>query len=141
MRTHRKNKQLLKYSLLDKDIIVYELDENGDIIYDFIDGVKVPIETGETKLGYSEPKDLEANISMSGGEAEAKEFGLSTEDYNAVIVCKKGEYPLREGSLVWHETEVGYIDGEVDSNTADYFVKKVHPSLNLVKYILKAKVK
>lgn len=141
MRTQNKNKQSLKYALLDKKLPVYECDENGDIIYDIIDGVEIPIETGETRLGYSEPKDFKANISMSGGEAEAREFGLSIEDYNAVIVCTKGEYPLKEGSLVWHESEVGYVDGQVDSNTADYIILKVHNSLNFVKYILTAKVK
>ena len=141
MRTQRKNKQLLKYALLGEKLPVYERDENGDIIYDIIDGVEVPIETGETELGYSEPIDFIASISMSGGESEAREFGLSVEDYNAVIVCTKGEYPIKEGSLVWHESEVGYIDGRVDINTSDYVVKKVHNSLNLVKYILTAKVK
>lgn len=141
MRTQNKNKQSLKYALLDKKLPVYECDENGDIIYDIIDGVEIPIETGETKLGYSEPKDFKVNISMSGGEAEAREFGLSIEDYNAVIVCTKGEYPLKEGSLVWHESEVGYINEQVDSNTADYIILKVHNSLNFVKYILTAKVK
>lgn len=141
MRTQRKNKQLLKYSLLDKEFVTYERDENGDIIYDFIDGVEVPIETGDIELGFSEPKELMACISMSGGESEAKEFGLSIEDYNAVIVCAKGEYPLKEGALVWHESEVGYIDDRVDDYTADYTVIKVQKSLNLVKYILKARVK
>lgn len=141
MRTHNKNKQLLKYSLFDKEVVTYERDENGDIIYDVIDGVEIPIETGDIELGYNEPKEFKACISASGGESEAKEFGLSMEDYNAVIVCEKGAHPLKEGSLVWHESEVGYVDEQVDENTADYTVIKVHKSLNLVKYILKARVK
>ena len=135
MRTLNKNKQLMSYALYNEQIPVYETDGNGDIIYDIIDGVEIPIETGETKLGYSEAIPFKANISMSGGESEAKEFGLSVEDYNAIVVCDKGEYPITEGALIWHESEVG------GPNTADYIVKKVHRSLNLVKYILKARDK
>lgn len=144
MRTLNKNKQKMYYSLLDKNIPVYETDENGETLYDEIDGIKIPIETGETRLGYSEPKEFLGNIAMSGGESEAREFGLSVEDYNAVVVCSKGEYPIKEGSLIWHENEIGYkgIDETiVNSDTADYVIIKVHKSLNLVKYILKAKVK
>ena len=51
------------------------------------------------------------------------------------MICDKDEYPIKEGALIWHQTEVGNPD------TADYVVKKVHKSLNLTKYILKARVK
>ena len=64
MRTHSKNKQLMSYALYNEQIPVYETDENGDILYDVIDGVNVPIETGETKLGYGDAKPFKANISM-----------------------------------------------------------------------------
>lgn len=144
MRTSAKNKQTMYYALLDKEVPVYETDENGEILYDEIDGELIPIETGETRLGYGKANKMLGNIAMSGGEAEAREFGLSVEDYNAVVICSKDEYPIKEGVLIWHENEVGYLDAnntEVNPDTADYVVLKAPKSLNQVKYILKAKVK
>ena len=74
-------------------------------------------------------------------EVEAKEFGLSVADYDAVLVLDKNEVPLEEGSLIWHEKEVKFkADGEVDTTSADYTVKKVANSLNSAKYVLKALV-
>lgn len=144
MRTLNKNKQKMYYAILDKEVPIYETDENGEILFDLVDGENIPIETGDTKLGYGEPKKLLGNIAMSGGEMEAREFGLSSEDYNAIVVCGLNEYPIKEGALIWHENEIGYEDDDktiVDADTADYIVIKAHKSLNLVKYILKAKVK
>ena len=66
----------MKYSLQDGRVPIYERDENGDIVYIEVDGNKVPVETGEYETGYSAPVDFMGNISMSGGEAEAKEFGM-----------------------------------------------------------------
>ena len=144
MRTLNKNKQKMYYAMFDKEVPIYETDENGEILCVEVDGELIPIETGDTRLGYSEPKKLLGNIAMSGGEMEAREFGLSTEDYNAIVICGINEYPIKEGALIWHENEVSYEDVDktmVDSDTADYIVIKAHKSLNMVKYILKAKVK
>ena len=144
MRTLDKNKQTMYYALLDKEVPVYEIDENGEILYVEIDEERIPVETGDTKLGYGESTKLLGNIAMSGGEMEAREFGLSPEDYNAIVVCRINEYPIKEGTLIWHENKVGYEDVDktiVDADTADYIVIKVHKSLNTVKYILKARVK
>lgn len=144
MRTLNKNKQKMYYALFDKKVPIYETDENGEILYDEVDGERIPIETGETKLGYGEAKKLLGNIAMSGGESEAREFGLSVEDYNAIVLCGINEFPIKEGTLIWHESQVGYEDVDktiVDSDTADYIVIKAHKSINQVKYILKAKVK
>lgn len=143
MRTCKKNKQPMYYAMQTDNIPIYETDEDGNIIYTKIGGVSIPIEIGK-EIGYTIPAELNGNIAMSGGEAEAKEFGLSINDYNAIIVCTKGEYPIKEGSLIWHENEVGYKDEEktkVDPATADYIVIKAPKSINQVKYILKANVK
>ena len=81
---------------------------------------------------------------MSGGEAEAQEFGLSVGDYNAVIVVDKGSVPIVEGSLIWLKSDVKYLDNEntdVDETSADFRVIKASESLNEMKYILKAIVK
>lgn len=144
MRLLRKNMQSMKYSLQDGEIPVYETDDNGNIIYIEVDGKRVPVETGDTDTGYTAPVDFEANIAMSGGEAEAQEFGLSIADYNATCIAEKDAYPITEGTLIWHKSKVGYKDVDktiVDDLTADYMVIKVSESLNFVKYVLKAIVK
>lgn len=146
MLTLMSNKQKLKYSLKQKKEPIYELDENGDKIIEFVDedGNIYYKETGSYTSEWGEPVDFFANIAMSGGEAEAQEFGLSIADYNAVIVTVKGEVPLVEGSVIWQNSPVLYKDEEsteVDNKSADFVVLKVSESINFVKYVLKAIVK
>ena len=90
---------------------------------------------------------------MSGGEAEAKEFGLSISDYQATISYSRGDFPLQEGTLIWYESEVKNKyenDAEIKTDkgtyftkcpiptSADYMVLKINKSLNEEKAILKA---
>lgn len=148
----------MKYALQIGEVPIYNRDENGEIIYEYYEdsdgniiyyedenGNKIPSETGEYEIGYSEPVSLFfSSIAMSGGEAEAQEFGLSISDYNATLLCQKGAYPIVEGSLIWTKSEVGYKDDNneiIDPISADYEVIKVSESLNFVKYVLKAVVK
>ena len=142
MRTLNKNKQKMKYSIKGERKPIYETDSDGNIIYyEDEEGNRIPIETGSYTSGWNVPVDFKGNIAMSGGEAEAREFGLSLADYDAVLVLDKNEVPLEEGSLIWHEKEVKFkADGEVDTTSADYTVKKVANSLNSAKYVLKAVV-
>lgn len=144
MRLLRKNMQPMKYSLQDGRVPIYERDENGDIVYIEVDGEKVPVETGEYETGYSAPVDFMGNISMSGGEAEAKEFGMDIGDFDAVIVLEKDAVPITETSIIWHTSPVKYKDEQntiVDSKSADYAVKRVSPSLNFTKVLLQRIVK
>lgn len=136
--------QPMKYSLQDGRVPIYERDENGDIVYIEVDGQKIPVETGEYETGYSAPVDFMGNISMSGGEAEAKEFGMDIGDFDAVIVLEKDAVPLTETSIIWHTSPVKYKDEQntiVDSKSADYAVKRVSPSLNFTKVLLQRIVK
>lgn len=145
MRTARKNKQKMMYALQLGTVPIYQTDEDGNIIYyEDSDGNRIPLETGETEIGYSEPVSFFASIAMSGGEAGAQEYGLSVSDYNATLLCQKGAYPIVEGSLIWTKSEVGYKDTNneiIDPVSADYEVIKASESLNFVKYVLKAVVK
>lgn len=144
MRMLRKNMQPMKYSLQDGRVPIYERDENGDIVYIEVDGQKIPVETGEYETGYSAPVDFMGNISMSGGEAEAKEFGMDIGDFDAVIVLEKDAIPITETSIIWHTSPAKYKDEQrtiVDSNSADYAVKRVSPSLNFTKVLLQRIVK
>lgn len=144
MRLLEKNKQNLKYALQVGEVPVYERDEDGNIIYIEVDGQKVPVETGETEPGYSNPIDFRGNIAMSGGEAEAKSFGVDISEYDVILLMEKNRIPIDETSLIWHTSKVRYIDEQntiVDRKSADYSIKRVQPSLNFTRYLLKRIVK
>ena len=146
MRTLNRNKQKMKYSHKGERQPIYELDADGNKIIDYVDeeGNVYYRETGSYTSGWSEPQEFYGNIAMSGGEAEAMEFGLSIGDYNAVIVMQKDEISLEEGDVIWLNSEVLYEDGEmlgVDDKSADFAVLKVSESINFVKYVLRAVVK
>lgn len=144
MRLLEKNKQDLKYALQVEEVPIYERDEDGNIIYIEVDGQKVPVETGETEPGYSKPVRFRGNIAMSGGEAEAKSFGVDISEYDAILIMEKSRIPIDETSLIWHTSEVNYADKQntiVDKKSADYTVKRVQPSLNFTRYLLKRIVK
>lgn len=144
MRTLQRNKQGMKYALLIDEVPIYERDEGGNVKYIDVDGEQVPVETGETELRYGKPVCFIGNISMSGGESKAVEYGIDMSAYDAVLIMQKNEILLTETSLIWLESEVGYKDTAktiVDGNTADFKVKKVSPSLNQTKYLLERIVK
>lgn len=144
MRLLEKNKQNLKYALQVGEVPIYERDEDGNIVYIEIDGQRVPVETGETEIGYANPIDFRGNIAMSGGEAEAKSFGVDISEYDAILLMEKDRIPIDETSLLWHTSEVKYVDEQntvVDRKSADYSIKRVQPSLNFTRYLLKRIVK
>lgn len=132
------------YALYGKKTPIYMTDENGDIVHMDIDGQQVPVESGEYEIGYEQPVMFKGNISESGGESEAKAFGIDVSEYDAVIVLNKGEIPVSETSLIWHQSKIQYKDEEhtiVDEKSADYTVKRVSNSLNGTKVLLKRIVK
>lgn len=144
MRMLNRNKQQLYYALHIGVEPIYELDENGDKIIEYIDkeGNIYYRESGEYKQKYSEPVSFEGNIATSGGESEAIEFGLNMSDYEAVLIVDKGFIPVSETSLIWHDTEPVILDdGSVDGESADYSIVKLSPSLNSDKYVLKKLIK
>lgn len=142
MRASSKNKQNLKYALWQEDIIIYEKDENGNIVYVEVDGEMTPVEIGR-KSGYSQPVEFKANINTSGsGDVVDAEWGIDKSDYNAVIVAKRGFYPFDEQTLIFHNSEPKFDElGALKPESADYHIVAIRPSLNQVKYILKENVK
>lgn len=146
MRTLSKNKQKLKYALLQKIEPEYVLDENGEKIVEFVDeeGNVYYKQTGNMKAYYGDLTEFLGNISLSGGESREVNYGVDVSAYDAVLVLDKDVLPLTETSLIWHESEVGYKDAEeteIDAESADYKVTRVSPSLNQVKYLLERVVK
>lgn len=140
MRMMNRNKQNLYYALQDREVPIYETDEDGDIRYIEIDGQQIPVETGQTELGYSKPIKMLANIAFETNETTAQEFGVDVSDYDAIVVFSKSEYPITETSRIWFESVPRYKDTSetiVDGDSADYKVVSVRSSLNEGKAILK----
>lgn len=168
MRTLRKNQSLLKYSNQAAIVPAFETDEDGNIKFEMYidddgnefpildaDGNRIPVfsQSGGTENLYGEPVEFMASISMSGGEAESVEYGLSITEYEAVAIVQRGAVPLTEGSLIWFRSDPKYIseepihitvnDEEISGMfarkmSADFLVKKVVPSQHFDKYILGA---
>lgn len=144
MRTMQRNKVKFLYSNYNESETIYELDTDGNVIYDSYtdtDGTvyNYPKEIGSTSPGYTSPKKMYANISMSGGEAEAREFGLDVSQYSAILICEKNKYNIDETSIIWYKNSVEYKDAEeteIEPNSADYRVVKVSESINYVRYVL-----
>lgn len=129
MMTLASNKQSMKYSLQGERVPIYETDEDGNIIYyTDSDGNKIPIETGEQTIGYSQPVLFFANINNKLNEVVWQDYGIDDSTNYAQIVASKGELLLKVGSVIWKKSEVGYKDDEktvVDETTADYTVKGI----------------
>lgn len=135
MRTLNKNKQKMYYANQDKEVPI------TTTYYDD-EGNAYELDTGETELVYGEPIEFYGNIAMSGGEAEAQEYGLSLSDYEAILVVSKNTLPIDETSRIWHTTESTKNDkGYTDEYSSDYRIVKYSPSLNFDKYVLKKVVK
>lgn len=137
MRSLKKNQQKLFFSQFSEAVTIYQRDEDGNIVYIEANGERIPVILGEV-TGYSEPKEFYANIAMSGGEAEAREYGFDIGSYEAVLVLSDKTLGITETSRIWHTTEPKInTDGTVDGDSADYSVLAVKPSLNGMKYLLK----
>ena len=144
------NKQAMKYSLQEQTITIYERDDEGNILYytdndgnPYLDndGNKIP-KVLEEKTGFSEPIDFRANISFSGGEAELKEYGFNTADFDAILLTDRNMLPIQKGDLIWLDSKPTYTDDSlVDETSADFTIVGIKPALYSTKYMLKAVVK
>lgn len=120
MRTARRKTQLMKYANFHTSEPIYLTDDEGNIVYRTMpDGKSVPVKDGETKEGYDEPTEFYNSISGTLTEEELQAFGGETRAI-AKITYHKREFPFRVGTLIWKDSEVKHIDGEVDENSADY---------------------
>lgn len=150
------NKQKMKCSRQEQHITIYETDDDGNIIYEgytdsegnftpYLDseGNKIP-RIKDEYVGYSLPVDFRANISFSGGEAQAEEYGFNVADFDAVMITDHNKFPFDKGDIIWFDSEVGYKDEDkahVDELTSDFTIVDVKPSLTSTKYVLKARTK
>lgn len=135
MRTARKNKQKMFYSLYNKGMSkpIYETDEYGNIKYMDIkldDGevVTVPVESGTKTVNYDTPVEFKANIYSQISEAHMKAYGVDKSSIYSELVVSKGALPLNYGSLIWKESKIVYDDDVADvpkQSSSDYTVMGV----------------
>ena len=148
MRTLLRNKQKLYYALLIGTKPEYELDGEGNRIVDYVDeetGEVFYVETGVNKPVYSPAVEFKGNIAFAGADLLRQEFGISDENYEAVLVLNKDQIPITETSLIWYQsTPQTYEEDDekyADDSTADYRVLRSVPSLNNDRFILAKVVK
>lgn len=138
MRSLKKNQKKLFYATYDGQITLYERNENGEIIYDEIDGESFPREIG-TKAGYNKPVYFSASVSSGKGSAQEEVFGTDV-DFTRTISTTDLSLPIDELSLIWIDSKPKYLaDGTVDPESADYKVAaKPAKGLNSLMIAIKA---
>lgn len=126
-------------------IPVYERDEDGNIKYMFIDGVAVPVESGEYEPEYSKPEQFFNGIAGKLSKSVIKAFGIDDSSTYAQMDTLANEYPFEKGTYIWRKSKIGYKDLEkkiVDVSTADYMIENVlDEGLNAWNYLLQRTLK
>ena len=146
MMTLASNQQKMYYSSQGEEIPVYETDEDGNIIY-YVDdsGNKIPLETGETTIGYTKPTEFKACINNKLNEVVWQDYGIDDSTNYAQIIVSKGALPLKVGSVIWKKSEIQYKDEAKtipDESSADYVVKGVaDEGLTIDLFLMKRNVK
>ena len=125
MQTPRRIRQRMFYALLIGKEPVYELDDNGNIVYTIVHGEMIPKKTGEKRDKYGTPIQFYNSISGQLSENELQAFGtLNTA--SAKMTYKRAQYPFKTGTLIWKQSEVKYLpDGSIDPTSADFRVMGV----------------
>lgn len=115
MRTLARNKRPFIYCLYD---------EAGTPLYD-----EYGNETGEIKVGYSEPVTAYGNISPATGQSLTEMFG-SLDSYDKVIVMDDVNTPINTETVLFVGKE--YEENAEGMPVYNYTVRRVARSLNFV---------
>lgn len=142
MRLPRRDKQVMYYSLFANATNEYERDENGDIVYEEIDGELIPVEIGTKSPSYQTPVKFYSSISSKLNDMQIRAYGVDASAIECTMTVKKGYLPkLTIGSLIWRENEIEWEDKNQTipkSSSADYTVMgRMKESLTEDFYLLK----
>lgn len=121
MRTPRRVEEKMYYSIPKGLEDVYETDDNGDIVYREIAGKSIPVKKGK-KMKYSAPTKFNNSITSDLTADDLSAFGADNSGKKAKMTYPKKKYPFETGTLIWLQSKVTYVDGEVDPTSADYQV-------------------
>lgn len=125
MRLPKRDKQNMYYSNFVESVKEYERDENGDIVYEDVDGDLVPIETGKSLESYGEPIPFKASISSHLNEMHIKSWGCDQSSIYAELACLKGYLPIKVGTLIWRTSKIEWDDEDKKipkASSSDYTV-------------------
>ena len=113
MRTLRKNKQKMYYSLYSTTSEIYE--QEGTSVKTIIDqetGELIPVSTGTLKPVYAPPVGFEANITSNLKKLHIEAYGVDQSAIYSEIMVQKGLVPLKVGSIIWRENPIVWEDEE-----------------------------
>ena len=112
MRTPKRVKQKMYYSIPIGGQPIYEHDSEGNIIYDTMpDGEQIARVVGETAEEYSQPTEFYNSITGELTAEELQSFGNEPR-MKAKMTFKKGEFPFVVGTKIWFRNEIEYEEGE-----------------------------
>ena len=107
------------------------VDENGDY-------------TGDQTVSYSEPVQFEANLSATRGTQGFTGTGASNDyfgadiKYDLIISTAQMDLPLDEHSLIWVKEPETDTLGNVNYDSAGFYVKAVARGLHHMKYAIRS---
>ena len=132
MRMARHNQRALWYSNPCDGNRAYVRDEDGNIIYQKIDGEMIPLSSGGRVDEYETPVMFFGTIQNAGGVAEAAAYGLNVGSYEAKLVDVVSELPIKEMTKIYLHEPTGKCGDD-----AEYRVVNCPIALNQVSYLLK----
>ena len=136
MRIQRRDLRHLYYAYQTNGRVpVYVTDDNGNIIFDNVDGVDVPRQTGTFTQEYSKPIPFDGFITWDVSEAQARSFGLALGSYSAVLTVMKDQIDLEETGIIFWSTTPDVTQPANDAD-ADFRIGGVQPSINFTRYVL-----
>lgn len=139
MRTLKRNRQEMHYSLPGSKAPIYELDSEGNIVYIEVDGVQTPVETGEVKTAYSKPEPFWGTLASQLENAIVRAWGNDNSKNFAVLIANRHELDFFvNGTRIWLHSPIRYnADGTVNEDSADYEVAGImREELNESSYYL-----
>ena len=122
MRTPRRVGQRMYYAIPTGITQDYKRDEHGEIIYREINGERIAVKDGKPKTKYSAATLFMNSITSDLTADDLASFGADNSGKKAKMTFRKSEYPFKTGTLIWKESEVRYVNGEVDPTSADFTI-------------------
>lgn len=113
MRTLRKNKQTMYYSLYSTASEVYE--QEGTSIRTIVDeetGETIPVEIGTLRSQYAPPVEFKASITSNLNKLHIEAYGVDQSAIYSEISVQKGKLPLKIGAIIWRESPILWEDEE-----------------------------
>lgn len=121
MRTPRRVKQRMYYALPKQLVDTYETDSMGRIVEREVNGKFIKVKNGK-KMTYTSATMFMNSITSDLTADDLAAFGADNSGKKAKMTYKRGEYPFKTGTLIWKQSPVKYVNGEIDPTSADYTI-------------------